>query len=75
MWLKFKNDVMVNLDHVLSITRPEYGHKITFLGMAGYATTLGFTKEEDVHFVIEKVGEALKDKTVGIKEIDATPTI
>jgi hypothetical protein len=74
MWLKFKNDVMVNLDHVLSITKSEYGHKLIFLGMAGYATTLGFTKESDVQFVLEKITTALAENVVGIQEIDATPT-
>lgn len=75
MWLKFKNDVMVNLDHVLSITKSDYGHKLTFLGMAGYATTLGFNTSEDVQFVLEKVTTALAENVVGIQEIDATPTL
>ena len=75
MWLKFKNDVMINLDHVLSITKSEFGYKLTFLGMAGYATTLGFTCHEDRQYVIEKITNALAEKIVGIQEIDATPTI
>ena len=74
MWLKFKNDVMVNLDHVLSITKSEFGHKLTFLGMAGYATTLGFNDAESVQTVLEKIQSALLNCTVDLVEIDAYPT-
>lgn len=74
MWIRFKNDVLINLEHVLSITHSGIGHKLIFLGMAGYATTLGFKDQAEVDFVLDKVKLALQNQTTDITEIDATPT-
>lgn len=74
MWIKFRNDVMVNMEHILSVTHSEYGHTLIFQGNAGYACTLEFLGETDIENTISAITKALEEKETMV-HINASPSI
>ena len=73
MWIKFKNNVVVNLDNVLTIIQGSFGHRLTFQGIGGYAIELAFADKKELEMVKREIFSTFTG--VGFKEIDVEATI